>query len=130
ENVFHLVNKAESFDIIPEAKPGDGKTYIAVHDQIKKAGNYNLLGNNKTEAVFAFNYDRKESDLRAYTSDELTNEIDKAKLQKMSLLNPESQDLNYTLTREKEGIRLWKWCIILTLLFFACEVALIKWMKG
>ena len=35
----------------------------------------------------------------------------------MSVLNPESKDLNYTLSQEKEGIRLWKWCIIFTLLF-------------
>ncbi len=130
DNVFHLINKKENFDIIPESKMADGKTFIAVHDQLKKAGNYDLVANNKTDAAFAFNYDRKESDLRAYTNDELNSEIEKAKLQHISTLNPESKDLSYTLSREKEGVRLWKWCVLLALLFLACEVALIKFMKG
>ena len=48
----------------------------------------------------------------------------------MSIINPESKDLNYTLSKEKEGIRLWKWCVMLVLLFLTCEIALIKFMKG
>jgi len=33
------------------------------------------------------------------------------------------------ITEKQEGIQLWRWCLILALLFLLIEIGLIRWMK-
>ncbi|MGZ4034360.1 MAG: BatA domain-containing protein, partial [Bacteroidia bacterium] len=42
ENVFHIKNSTNKFDIVPEHKVIDGTTFISVHNQITEADNYNI----------------------------------------------------------------------------------------
>ncbi len=129
ENVFHLKNDEIKFDIIPEIKNVESKSYISVHDQIKKAGNYALTGENKIQSYLSFNYDRNESELSCFSPDDLTEIIQKRSDLKLNNINPESVDLTHTIAQLTEGVRLWKYCVLLALIFLAIEILLIRFVR-
>jgi hypothetical protein len=129
ENVFHLKNDHLHFDIIPEIKMVENKSYISVHDQVKKAGNYELVSDQKIQSCISFNYDRSESDLRCYTADELNGIVQKRSDLKMNTVSAESADLTHAVLQLNEGVRMWKYCIILALIFFAMEVLIIRFIR-
>ena len=129
DNVFHMTNKKDNFDIIPESKILNNETILSVHDQLVKAENYDLLAGNNLISVVSFNYDRKESDLSVYNPSQLEEQIAKYPNSKINVIESEGKDLSHTISQLSEGKRLWKYCIILTLFFLAIEVLLIRFFK-
>ncbi len=129
DNVFHLINVNEKFDIIPEGKILNNNTVLSVHDQIKNAGNYDLTSNNNVIAVESFNFNRKESDLSVYSADELTDLTSKNINSKINVIESEGKDLSHSIVELNEGKRLWKYCILLVLLFLAIEIMLIRFFR-
>ena len=129
ENVFHLVNSKINFDVIPEIKLVDNKSFVSVHDQVKQSGNYELKSNNTILSCYSFNYDRKESDLRCFTPDELHDIAGKRSDLKMNTFKEGNVDLSHEIVKLNEGVRLWKYCVILALLFLAMEVLLIRFVR-
>lgn len=129
DNVFHLINTKEKFDIIPESKIYNNTTVLSVHDQIKNAENYDLIAGNSVIAIESFNFDRKESDLSVYNSDELTEISTKFGSTKINVVEGEGKDLSHSIAQLNEGKRLWKYCIVLVLLFLAAEILLIRFFR-
>ena len=129
DNILHMVNKSEKFDIIPETRMINNKPVIAEHGQVKTAGNYLIESNGKTTGVVSYNFDRRESDLTAYSTDELKSQVESARLQSVNFFDS-SHELTHTVAVQNEGIRLWKYCIWLALIFLACEIFLIRFMSS
>lgn len=129
DNVLHLLNKQEKFDIIPETRMVNNKPFIVAHDQVKAAQNYSLEAEGKTLAAVSFNYDRRESDLNCYTQDELKTLAEQSGLHTVSLVDG-SKELTHSIAEANEGKRLWKYCVWLALIFFACEVLSIRFMTS
>lgn len=129
ENIFHIVSENKSFDFIPESKTVDSRVRLFIHDQIKNSGNYFITKGNETAASFAFNYDRKESDLSAFSPSELENLVQSSSLKNFSLVDSDVKIIGKKIGEISEGIKLWKYCIILALLFFTAEVVLLRWWK-
>ena len=130
ENVFHIRNLKSDFDIIPEHKVMDAKTEILVHNQIINAGNYNLFAGKDLISGLSFNFNRKESDLNCFTSDELKEQLVNKNFNNFSILETSTQDLKQSLMEIEQGKKLWKLCIVLALLFLAVEGLLLRFMKG
>ncbi len=128
DNVFHLTK--EKFDIIPEHKIMDSKAYLLVHNQVKDAGNYKVLNNKKEVCSFSFNFDRSESDLKCLNTDELNKKINDNKSGSFNIIETKDNDLSITLNEINQGIRLWKICIILALVFLGAEILLLRYLKG
>lgn len=129
DNVFHLINTKEKFDIIPESKIYNNATILSVHDQIKNAENYDLNAGNALVAVESFNFNRKESDLSVYSPTELTEISSKYGNSKINVIETEGKDLSHSIAQLNEGKRLWKYCIILVLVFLAIEILLIRFFR-
>ncbi|MEO8087193.1 MAG: BatA domain-containing protein [Bacteroidota bacterium] len=129
ENLVHLLNNDEKFDIIPETRLVNGKPVIIAHNQVTNSGNYSLVANDKLLAAVSFNFDRRESDLSCFSAVELKAMAEKSGFQTLTLLD-ENKELTHTIASQNEGTRLWKYCIWLTLLFLACEVLLIRFMSA
>jgi hypothetical protein len=130
ENVFHIRSLNTDFDIIPEHKVLDSKTEIFLHNQIVNAGNYNVFAGKELIMGVSFNFNRKESDLNCYTSEELQGQLSNKNFINFSLLETGSQSLKQSLMEIEQGKKLWKLCIILALLFLAMEGLLVRFMKG
>ncbi len=115
-------------EFIPKQLNTDSGLKIFVSDEITKAGIYNVEINSDVIRKIAFNYDRTESDLD-YVSD---NEIKKNFKERINYFGKESDNVNFTelIDSKQRGIELWKWAIILALLFLAIEVLLLRFWKN
>jgi hypothetical protein len=129
EEVFHLVNKSQSFDVIPEHRTVNGGMNIYFSDQIKQAGNYELKLNNQLVSDAALNFNRTESDLDCYNADDLNAQVEKYNLSNLKVINAIEGSITQKLNELSEGIRFWKLCIIMALVFLAIEILLLRYLK-
>jgi len=129
DQVVHLRNEEIKFDIIPDSKMIASTWLLSVRDQVQQAGNYSLYEGNRLITIHSFNYDRKESNLDCYTGSELEELVSKSGNPKMAMLEIEAGQLTHTLTQLEEGIRLWKYFIILALVFLAIEILLLRYFQ-
>lgn len=128
ESVFKIRGEQSStgFEMIPESRVVDLEHTIFVHDQMKNAGSYGLFSGNEQVSGLAFNYDRKESDLKMFSAEELTSICEKAGLSNFSLIDAKDKYISKVLADIGEGKKLWKWCILFALLFLSAETALLR----
>jgi hypothetical protein len=131
ENIFKIKKNINSnFEIIPEHKNINSRINIFTHNQLKEAGNYYLYaGKDKIQGI-SYNYDRKESDIESYKTNELTNLTDKTGLSNYFVLDFKNKPLSQVLTKLNQGIRLWKLFVILALIFLAIEILLLRIFKN
>jgi len=125
DNIFHIKNK--NLDFIPKTKNTNNATTVFVGEEIKEAGNYELI-NNASKIGLAFNYNRLESDLECYSKEEIQEFIDNNTIE-ANLLITQNTTLKSALGKINTGATYWVWCIVLTLLFLAIETILIKLFK-
>jgi hypothetical protein len=129
DNVFHLVNEEKKFDIIPAHKSYGSETVLSMNGIIREAGIYDLKIRNELVSALSFNYNRKESMLKFRGQEQLNTSLEELKLNNFKVIAEESVPLVKSLSVLNEGIRLWKYCIILVLLFLAFEILLLKFWK-
>jgi len=114
--------------------PGVGTTVsrrnLNVQDQVKESGLYTLfIGKRPIEGI-AFNYNRKESDLRCLTESEIKSQLSRNFSGNIHLLSEKKSSLAIQIQKLNQGTPLWKLFIILTLVFLASEIILIRMIKG
>jgi hypothetical protein len=118
--------KNEKFEAIPDLRQNENFSQLYIADQIKQAGNYQLLKNDSLIAVLSFNEAGSESDM-SYASDEQIKELFPE--QRIEILNTDPGSLTNTVKSINQGTSLWKVCLILALVFFAAEILLIRFYK-
>lgn len=126
ENIYHIRDGKE-FDLIPGSR-NDGKfSTLFPGSGILKDGNYFLYSGDSLLKGISFNYDRKESDPACYVPGELTSAL--AENSSVRILEPGERSMGDLVKVMEQGTPLWKWFIILCLLFLGTEVCLIRFMK-
>lgn len=125
EMVYKIKNEKDEF--IPEQRPMGSRVILGINNQIKLAGFYDLFLNpDEILDKYAYNYDRKESQLALFSQEELALLVG----DKVNII-----DGNYTtdfvdvITTQSKGTPLWKWCLIFTLIFLAIETLLLRIWK-
>jgi len=121
DNVLTISNK--NTQIIPELRQTSAGTNLFFADQIQKPDFYKIKKLDSLLAITAFNYNRKESDMRYYDENEL-KEIFKST--KPTLLSTGSASIKPQIKQSVLGTTLWKLCLILALIFLAIEILLIR----
>lgn len=117
DEVISVKNNTEDF--IPMQQIMEDKVKFSNGDNPKKAGNYDIVQNNKTIGNLSFNFDRKESNL-IKSSDESLNNLNEI----------DSLDKFFeTIQIERTDNQIWKWFLIFTLLFFILEILIQKFIK-
>ena len=111
-------------EFIPGITPLGSKLLIDVQGQINVSGIYDVIMDERVIHSFAFNYDRKESNLEI-TDFEILPDSTGLKV----WTEPDETDLTELISSHQQGKKLWKWCILLALLFLAAEIALIRLWK-
>ncbi len=114
-------------EFIPEQRIFGSKVLLTPGTQIRDAGWYQLhLQGDSTLAEFAFNYDRRESDLRFKTDEALAEGL----LPNMKVLATNAEaNFSQVVDEQERGIVLWRWCVIFALLFLALEVLFLRLWK-
>jgi hypothetical protein len=125
EMVYKLKGKAEEF--IPQQRAIGDKMVLGIGEEVKEAGFYKLfLEANKPLNTFAFNYDRKESNLQYFNDSDL-KAIGGAALDVIG--SNAATNFKALIGERSKGTVFWKICVILVLIFLGIEVGLLRFWK-
>jgi hypothetical protein len=131
KNPVHLKNEALQVDFIPlMINTGNSRmlSFAQIQDEIRESGFYQLTDNATLNDVLALNYNRFESNISCYTADEVKDLFSGAGWQNTQALSiSEGGALEMSQLKARE---FWKWCLILSLLFIAVEILLLKLWKS
>ena len=116
--IFNLKN--DIIDIIPTSKLVNGKNRFYTNNQINKSGQYILYNKKKAVDYIAYNYSSKES-LVEY------DDLDNLLISSVKTINKDK--ISEYISSTINDIHFWKSCLILSLLFFGIEIALLKLIK-
>ena len=106
-----------------------GSVGLALHDEELPPGSYALAYEGDTLTLLAMNLSRRESDLAAMPVEELKAALEEHGLTSFSVLDEGAGDLSLRLAELDQGRKLWKWFIVLALLFLAAETILIRTVR-
>ncbi|MBK6832424.1 MAG: hypothetical protein IPG92_17565 [Flavobacteriales bacterium] len=119
----------EGIDVVPEVRRAPGSTSLALHDEDLPPGPYALTIGKDTLRMLALNLSRRESNLKAMDPEALTSLLAERGLTSFSVLTEGAEDLPLRLSELDQGRKLWKWFILLALLFLAAETILIRTVR-
>jgi hypothetical protein len=123
ERAIRMIGKGIEF--IPEQYTIGNKTYLQPKENVQEAGFFKALADNKAdEASIALNYDRKESILD-YTSKEALLQSNP----NLTIINTTGMEAVAISKNLARGTPLWKYCLMLALLFLGVETALLVFWK-
>ena len=126
ESIYKLVKDTTVF--IPEQQIRGGRLVFNVPPDLEEAGFYQLQLQDKTVGSFAFNFDKQESLLEQYSPEELRSFLPEGQQQ----VHVYDYSDTFTVKSEFEkrffGVTLWKYCLILCLIFLMAEIALIRFL--
>jgi hypothetical protein len=117
DEIVTVKNDKESF--IPVQQILNSKVKLTFNNKPKEAGNFRIYNNNQSLENISFNYNRTESNL----SNINTNSVSDYK----EISNVDS--IFDTLKANRADNQLWKWFVILALLFVILEVLIQKFVK-
>ena len=125
ETSYKMRGAKEEF--IPEQRIVAAKAILGVKEGIKDAGFYSLFTRPDSALYkFGFNFDRRESVL-----DYFDNKALKDFTNKNIQIFDETAEANFTaiVGEKNQGVSLWRWCVILALLFLAVETLILRFWK-
>jgi hypothetical protein len=126
EQVFKLTKDSSTF--IPVQRLQAGELRFDVPPGMEHAGFYQLTRNGRTVKTLAFNFDKRESDLARYSTDELRTMIGKnhPNIQVYDASGGQSVAAQYR--AERIGTPLWQYCLWAALACLLAEALLLRFM--
>jgi hypothetical protein len=120
--------KGQGLEFIPKQLNINDGTRLGLGDEVQIPGIYQVLSNEKVVKEIAFNYDRTESELRYLKEDDVKNKIG----ERVNFYGENSDKVDFTelINSKQRGIELWKWAILLALLFLAIEILLLRFLRS
>ncbi len=124
DEMIYTITGQEEF--IPGQTNLANKTMLSFNNMIKLAGYYDIQLEDTPIKTIAMNYDRLESAMDFFSVEELRSKFgESVNIIENSLKN----DLGNIIKEKDKGITLWRWCLILALLFLAVETVLLRFWK-
>lgn len=118
------------FSFLPEVKITNQAVNLIVHDQIKRAENYNVIVNENIVDGIAFNYSRKESILHFLNTQQLEEAMANSNLNNFfNIIEGADSDEGIQLESIVNGKKYWWHLIIAVLIFLALEIAVYRLFK-
>lgn len=105
--------------IIPDIRRIGNRQMLVPHDELTAAGNYRLA-----DEHLAFNYPRRESELRYLTRDAIASAVEGRA--EYSVVRHSAKPIGDELRASDDGRQLWRLCVWLALLALAAETVLLK----
>lgn len=111
--------KTDKESFIPVQQILNNKVKLTFNDNPKEAGNFSVFNNNQSIENISFNYNRTESNLANANPDAVSDFKD--------ISNVDA--IFDTLQANRADNQLWKWFVVLALLFIAVEILIQKFVK-
>ena len=117
DEILTVKNGVESF--IPVQQLLNTKVKMIFNDNPTEAGNFSIFNKTRFVQNISFNYNRTESNLALANPDAVANfrEID------------DIETVFNTIQTDRTDTQIWKWFVILALLFLVLEVLIQKFVK-
>ena len=117
DEILTIKNNTESF--IPIQQLLNTKVKISFNDNPNEAGNFGIFNNKNLVQNISFNYSRTESNLALANPNAVANykEID------------DIETVFNTIQTDRTDTQIWKWFVVLTLLFLVLELLIQKFVK-
>lgn len=125
QDVFKLSNTDDEF--IPNQRISANELILEMPKNTLMPGFYNLVLQGKVKAALAFNLDKAESYLRQMTLPEINTNFSGYENVLIFDVN-DADNFSKEIKKNKFGVPLWKYAIILSLLFLLAEVLLIRFL--
>lgn len=123
-SVFSL--EGNETKLIPAQRLIDNKLFIELPDESLRPGFYELKGKSFSKTI-ALNAGNAESEMDFYSPEELKNQFSSFK--NVQVLEVDGfEDFYKTFKNQNIGTPLWKYCLILALIFLLTEIALIRFL--
>lgn len=130
ETPFRLQLVSSDYSFIPEQQYNNGELRLFLkHDNLKTDGLYELIMNDSVWRIFAFNFDRNESQTDFYTADEIRDKLISGRLVNYQVLNNSDNAQSNVINSLQTASRLWMLFIIFALLMLLFEVVLLRFWK-
>ena len=126
--LVHLKNN--KIDIIPTQKIHLGKQVFYTHNQISENGIYTVEIKGEMIDAIAYNYITTESKSEVLTISELKDWKSSINLDNIHIISGNTKSLIAKINDSQKAKELWQIALILSLLFFASEILLIKLIKS
>ena len=121
------IQKEGTIDLLPEVKTIDQKIYINVQELIQEDGFYTLTNKDENK-IISFNYNRLESNLTTWETEEL--EKINTQYTHIKLWKKEGLQLENSLKENRSGSNLWHIFILFSLVLLITESLLLKNWKN
>lgn len=118
--------RRDKFEAIPELRQNENESQLFIADQVRQTGNYQLMKNDSLISVISFNDAGPESDLSYASDSKIKSQFSGVK---PDLISPEAGSMESSVKDINQGTSLWRFCVILSLLFLAAEILLIRYFK-
>ena len=128
-STIEIENRKTGEKFIPSKNISNRETQIEFTREIQNDGHYIILNEDTVIASMAFNYDRKESDLRYFDKNELQEKIKTSQLKNAQVVQNVGKNFSEIFDEIQNGKQLWLWCILLALIFILSEAAIIRFWK-
>jgi len=129
KNIVKIRKNDNDFEMIPEIRKMASSISLYTHGQITEAGLYSIISNQKTICGLGYNYNRIESEMNCYSENEIENLVKKIQGCDIRLIKFQKNSLSHQIQQIRQGTPVWKLFILLTLLFIAVEIALLRFFK-
>ena len=116
-NVPEIVSIDNKLSFIPEFRKDNQRKVLLIHNQVNKAGNYNIVEQGKIYGGISFNYSRMESNLNFLESKDISSSLDKNSLKEYNVLETKQQLISSYFKKSNNGFSL---STILLILLFLC----------
>ena len=126
-NVIYQLRR-DSEEIIPNQRITGDQLILDLPKFILRSGFYELMGNGKIMAVLAFNNSKSESKLDQWTSEEEIKSVFSSVTNLDVFQFDDAKDFSIAMKERYEGINLWKYALVLALIFMLSEVLLLRFL--
>ncbi|MFO7868992.1 MAG: BatA domain-containing protein [Bacteroidales bacterium] len=129
EQPLHITNSKKNIDFIPQTQQHSQENNISLHcfNAVTESGIYTITQNDSTIQHTALNYTRNESNMNFVSAHELTELAQSNDVQNFSLYADETSNITHSIQNKSSGIELWRYALLLSLLFICTEIALIRY---
>ena len=124
---LRILNESGSIDFIPETEISGSELELFFGQNIKESGSYKLMSDKSIAYSFGVNYHRDESQFEFYSPEDLSSQLTRNWVSVASLFENQLSNNSTDFLSSKD--KLWKILLLLALLFFAIEIALIKFLN-
>jgi hypothetical protein len=123
--VVKLIGKDKT-EFVPEQFNRPGQVVLNFQKQFPAPGIYEVTGQTKSGEKMAFNYPASESDLETVRGDELQRQLREfaSENTEIKVLESNKDNLSKDLEISETGVPLWKWFLLLALIFVGAEMLL------